>query len=153
MAHFEYSSVIPASREKVFDYASDMENVPEIMSSDYKIEPTSPVTKIKKGSEYELRITRMGVSVLWGVVIEEIEPGHFVRNRQSHGPFALWVHTQKFEDHGQETLVTDFIEYDVPFGLFGKLADDLFVRRDLQSIFAHRHEKIANHFEINNDAK
>jgi uncharacterized protein len=147
MAHFEYSSVIEVPRQKLFDFVSDLSSLPEIMSEDYKIEATSPVTKLKKGSEYEIRITRVGVSVLWGIVIEDIIPGEFVRDRQSHGPFSLWVHTQKFEDHGQGTLLTDFIEYDVPFGLFGKLADDIFIRRDLQKIFSRRHIKISEHFK------
>jgi ligand-binding SRPBCC domain-containing protein len=116
------------------------------MSSDYKIENTTPVTKLKKGSEYEIKITRMGISVVWGIVIEDMELNEFVRNRQSHGPFALWVHTQKFEDHGESTLLTDLIEYDTPFGLLGKLADDIFVRRDLGNIFRHRHENIQSYF-------
>ena len=146
MAHFEYSSVINVPRKDVFEFISDMANLSEIMAEDYKIEATTPISKMKKGSEYEIRITRAGISVIWGIVIEEIIQNEFVRDRQSHGPFALWVHTQKVEDHGQGTLMTDFIEYDVPFGLMGKLADDIFVRRDLQKIFARRHVRIADHF-------
>jgi len=146
MAHFEFSSIISATRNQTFDYVSNINSLPEIMSADHKIELTSPVTKLKKGSEYEIKITRMGISVLWGIVIEEFEPNEFVRDRQSHGPFALWVHTQKFEDHGESTLLTDLIEYDVPFGLLGKLADDIFVRRDLGGIFRHRHQNIQSHF-------
>ena len=146
MAHFEFSSVIEGGRKDVFDYVSDMASLPEIMSEDYKIEYTSPLTKLKKGSEYEIRLTRIGISLLWGIVIEDLVPGEFVRDRQNHGPFSLWVHTQKFDDHGKGTLLTDLIEYDVPFGLIGKLADDIFVRRDLQRIINHRHIKIAEHF-------
>jgi ligand-binding SRPBCC domain-containing protein len=146
MAHFEYSSIIPAPRPQVFDYASDVSNLGEIMAANYKIELTSPAPKLKKGSEYEIRITRVGVSVLWGIVIEEVIPSEIVRDRQSHGPFSLFVHTQKFEDHGQGTLLTDLIEYDVPFGLLGKIADDLFVRRDLVNIFKNRHNRISRHF-------
>jgi ligand-binding SRPBCC domain-containing protein len=146
MAHFEFSSIISAPRTETFDYVSNINSLPEIMASDYKIETTSPVSKLKKGSEYEIKITRLGISVLWGIVIEEFEANEYVRDRQSHGPFALWVHTQKFEDHGESTLLTDLIEYDVPFGLLGKLADDIFVRRDLGGIFRHRHEKIQSYF-------
>ena len=146
MAHFEFSSVMNVPKNEVFGFISDMANLSEIMAEDYKIEATSPITKMKKGSEYEIRITRAGISVSWGIIIEDIVQNEFVRDRQSHGPFALWVHTQKVEDHGQGTLMTDFIEYDVPFGLLGKLADDIFVRRDLAQIFARRHARIADHF-------
>jgi ligand-binding SRPBCC domain-containing protein len=146
MAHFEFSSIIAAPRKDVFDYVSDVSNLGQIMSTDYKIEGTMPFTKMKQGAEYEVRLTRAGISVLWGIVIEELVPGERVRDRQSHGPFSLFVHTQKFEDHGAGTLLTDFIEYDVPFGLFGKLADDLFIRRDLAKVFSHRHDKINRFF-------
>lgn len=146
MAHFEYSSIVPAPRPEAFSYVSNLNSLPEIMSLDYKIEAISPVGKLKKGAEYEIKITRYGISVVWGIVIEEIAENDFVRDRQSHGPFSLWIHTQKFEDHGQGTLLTDLIEYDVPFGLLGKLADDLFVRRDLNMIFKHRHDRIAKKF-------
>ena len=147
MAHFEHSSVISAARNQVFDYVSNINSLPEIMSVDYKIESTAPVGKLKVGSEYEIKITRMGISVAWSIVIEDVVPNVFVRDRQSRGPFALWIHTQKFEDHGESTLLTDLIEYDVPFGLLGKLADDIFIRRDLENIFRHRHQKILEHFE------
>src|SRR5258708_6584624 len=121
MAHFEYSSIIAAPRKDVFDFASDVQNLDEIMAADYRVELTTPAGKIKKGAEYGIKITRFGVSVLWGIVIEDLVQEEYVRDRQSNGPFSLWVHTQKFEDHGQGTLLTDLIEYDVPFGLFGKL--------------------------------
>src|SRR5690348_12764488 len=112
MAHFEYSTVIAAPKAKVFEFLTDIENLKSIMEPTYKIELTTPVTKMKVGEEYEIRVTRYGISVLWGIVIEEFKPHEMFRDRQSHGPFSLWVHTHKFEDHGQGTLLTDVIEYD-----------------------------------------
>jgi ligand-binding SRPBCC domain-containing protein len=140
MAHFEFSSVLPFPRKDVFEFSTNPENLPLIMN-DYKIEPTSPITKMKKGAEYEIRVTRYGISVIWGIVVEEFVPGEMFRDRQSHGPFSLWVHTHKFEDHGQGTLLTELIEYDLPFGLFGKLADDLLVKRELHRLFEGRHAR------------
>ena len=142
MAHFEHSSVIGAPRTEVFEFVANLDNLRRLMPPDYKIEPTAPTSKLKVGTEFEMRMTRIGISVLWGGVIEEVIPNEVFRDRQSHGPFALWVHTHKFEDHGQGTLHTDLIEYDVPFGLMGKLADDLFVRHELKRIFTFRHKKI-----------
>jgi ligand-binding SRPBCC domain-containing protein len=144
MAHFEHSSVIAASREKVFKYVSDINNLKTLMEPQYKIELTGPASPMKKAEEYELRVSRFGISVLWGILIEEFCENELFRDRQTNGPFSLWVHTHKFEDHGHGTLMTDLIEYDVPFGLFGKLADDLIVRRELASLFNARHVRIQN---------
>jgi hypothetical protein len=45
----------------------------------------------------------------------------------------------KFEEHGPtQTLVTDIVEYEIPFGILGKLADDFFIRHDLKNILEHR---------------
>jgi ligand-binding SRPBCC domain-containing protein len=142
VAHFEHSSVIAAPRKKVFDFMADITNLPLVMPPHYRVEMTSPTPKMKKGSEYEIRISRYGISALWGTVIEDFVPGEMFRDRQSYGPFSLWVHTHKFEDHGQGTLLTDLIEYDLSFGLLGKIAQDLFVRRDLQKVFEYRHTKM-----------
>ncbi|MDZ4677083.1 MAG: SRPBCC family protein [Oligoflexia bacterium] len=140
MAHFEFSSVLPFPRADVFEFSTDPENLSKIMV-DFKIEATSPITKLKKGIEYEMRISRFGISVIWGVVIEELIQNELFRDRQSHGPFSLWVHTHKFEDHGHGTLLTELIEYDLAFGILGKLADDLFIKRELQKLFESRHAK------------
>jgi ligand-binding SRPBCC domain-containing protein len=142
MAHFEHSSVIAAPRSKVFNFIADIKNLNTIMQPEYKTELVSPANKMAQGEEYELRVSRFGISVLWGVLIEEFKPEEMFRDRQTHGPFALWLHTHKFEDHGQGTLLHDVIEYDVPFGLLGKLLDDVVIRRELSQLFQSRHQKI-----------
>ncbi|MBK9294057.1 MAG: SRPBCC family protein [Oligoflexia bacterium] len=143
MAHFEYSSIIPAPKEKVFDFYSDFKNIPSLMPEDYKITPESPLLKIKKGSEIEARCSKFGISVLWKIIIEEVDPPSMFRERQVFGPFSLWVHTRRFEDHSQGTLLIDSIEYDLAFGILGKLAQDLYVSKELKRVFEFRHKEIA----------
>lgn len=142
MAHFEYSSIINAPKEKVFDFYSDFKNIPSIMPPDYKITPESPLVKIKKGSEFEVRCARFGISVLWKIIIEDVQQNLMFRERQTHGPFSQWIHTRKFEDHSQGVLLTDSIDYDLPFGLLGKLAQDLYTSKELHRVFEYRHKAI-----------
>ncbi len=141
MAHFEFSSVIEAPQDEVFKFITEPVNLQKIMPADYHVTSTAPIPPMKKGAEYEIRISRYGVSVAWGILIEEMTPGEMFRDRQTSGPFSVWVHTHSLEGHGQGTLMKDIIEYDVAFGLFGKLAQDLYIKRELQRIFAHRHQK------------
>jgi ligand-binding SRPBCC domain-containing protein len=143
MAHFEYSSVIHAPREAVFKAHADIKILGQIMPDEYRIDVTGPEpSEFSKGAEFELKVTRAGVSVSWGTVIEDVVPGESFRDRQTYGPFDMWIHTHRFEEHGPNTLVTDFVEYDLPGGILGKLADDLFVRRELKRIFEIRHQKL-----------
>lgn len=142
MAHFEHSSVINAPRKKVFDFLTDLEKIGGTLPGDYGMEVLSNNEKPKRGAQYDLRMSRFGISVNWTVVVEEFSNSKVIRYRQSQGPFDLWVATLRFEDHAGGTLVTDIVDYELPFGLFGKLAEDLLMDRELTRFFATRNSNL-----------
>ncbi len=142
MAHFEFSSLIKAPRAQVFAFMTNPESLAAIIPPDYKLEPMSLISQFKKGLEYDLRVSRYGISILWGILIEDFEAGVMYRDRQTHGPFSLWLHTHRFDDHGQGTIMKDVVEYDLAFGLFGKLALDLYAKRELERVFTARHARL-----------
>lgn len=70
------------------------------------------------------------------------EEGRFVDEQES-GPFARWRHAHEFEAIDDKTTrVIDHIEYRVPLGPLGWLADRLFVAPRLRRMFAHRHARL-----------
>lgn len=142
MAHFEYSSVIAASPDKLFEYYTEFSNLPQIMPQSYKVELTGPIRKKTPGSEIDLKVSKLGVYVPMELVVEENIPSKMFKVRQSQGPFSLWVHTMKFEDHGKGCLLREIVEYDLPYGIFGKLLEDLLVTRELESVFEFRHRRL-----------
>jgi len=150
MAYFQYSSIIPATRHEVFEYHSRLENLISLLAPNIKAVITKSSDPFRKGEEFELRATRYGVSMIWAGVIEDFKQDEYYVDRQTDGPFSLWIHTHRFEDHASGTLVEDLVEYEVPFGLFGKLFDDLYLRRELNSFFEYRHRKTKEHFESDN---
>jgi hypothetical protein len=53
----------------------------------------------------------------------------------------------RFEEHGEnETLVTDLVDYQIPLGLLGYLADDLLIKGDMRRLLSARLEKAKEHF-------
>ena len=44
--------------------------------------------------------------------------------------------------------ITDSVEYQLPFGVLGRLAHALFVRRQLETIFAYREAQVARLFPL-----
>lgn len=78
----------------------------------------------------------------WTSQIEVWEPEHQFVDRQLRGPFGLWHHRHRFEAAGEGTIVIDEVHYAVAFGAVGELADRLFVGRDLERIFAFRHQAV-----------
>ena len=94
--------------------------------------------------DYQLRL--FGIPFRWRTEIVEYEPGKRVRDVQVRGPYHTWNHLHEFSEIPGGTLIVDRIEYKVRFGIFGSIARELFVRRDLDRIFQYRQEKIAERF-------
>lgn len=70
---------------------------------------------------------------------------HF-SDRQLTGPFAYWHHRHgvvREERNGTSgTLVTDDVEYEPPMGPLGEFVHDSIIRPQLDSLFAHRNQKL-----------
>lgn len=58
------------------------------------------------------------------------------------GPFKMMKHRHLFEQKDGYTLMTDEFVYEPPLGIFGKLADALFLRRYMQNLIEQRNQDI-----------
>jgi ligand-binding SRPBCC domain-containing protein len=91
--------------------------------------------------EYRLRLHR--IPIRWLTRIEVWEPGRRFVDVQVRGPYRVWHHTHSFEPHADGTLLRDTVRYALPLGPLGRFAHAVLVRRDLERIFAFRHEEVA----------
>ncbi len=78
----------------------------------------------------------------WVAMILEYEPlSHFVDEQRS-GPMRSWRHRHSFRELNEggtlQTVVRDEVEYLLPFGLIGRIADSLIVERMMRRTFARR---------------
>ncbi|NJL24621.1 MAG: hypothetical protein HC902_05255 [Calothrix sp. SM1_5_4] len=148
MAHLQILQIIPASRFDVFDYLVNPANLPFLLQPAIDVQVVTPEIELKRGVEVHFNMTRFGLTQSIRFRIEDVLRGSRLTYRQSEGVFAAWTHTMKFEDHGAGgALVTDIVDYQVPMGLFGFLADDLFVKTDMRRLLTDRLKKAAEHFE------
>ncbi len=78
----------------------------------------------------------------WTALITEFEWNHHFADIQKQGPFKSWHHRHEFSaetrDAAEGTIVRDVIDYEIGFGVLGKIADELFVRRSFNRMFAYR---------------
>lgn len=78
----------------------------------------------------------------WVASITEVEWNHHFADVQKKGPFKSWHHRHEFSgltrNNISGTTVRDIIDYEVGFGLAGKIADTLFIRRTFDRMFAYR---------------
>lgn len=148
MAHLQISQLIPASRMDVFDYLTDPNNLPSLIQPAIQVQVVTPEVPLKRGNEVHFMMSRFGLSQSIRFRIEDVLRGSRLTYRQSEGVFSMWNHTMKFEEHGENsTLVTDLVDYQVPLGLFGHLADDFVLKGDMTRLLNHRLNKAKEHFE------
>jgi ligand-binding SRPBCC domain-containing protein len=98
-----------------------------------------PGDQIIDACEIDYTIRWLRVPIRWTTVISDIDrPRRFV-DQQKRGPYKRWWHEHRFEQLTDEiTLMTDRIEYDLPFGILGGVAHGVAVRRQLLDILEYR---------------
>ncbi len=65
--------------------------------------------------------------------------GYF-RDVMTEGPFSEWTHTHLFYADGDETIIRDHVEYELPFGAAGRTLGPLAVV-GFEPMFRYRHEQ------------
>jgi ligand-binding SRPBCC domain-containing protein len=79
--------------------------------------------------------------------IIEFEWNSHFRDEQVKGPFASWSHLHRIVGEMQDgeagTRIGDEIEYSLPLGPLGALGNALFVRRQMESVFAYRQQRLS----------
>ena len=145
----EREQQIDRPRTEVFAFFGDAFNLeritPQFLS--FRILTKRPV-RMHAGTLLEYKLSLFGVGFYWQTRIEEWQPEQYFTDVQLKGPYALWRHTHSFEEVGERrTLMRDRVEYAIPYGLLGRLAHSLFVRRSLKKIFDYRAQETARLLE------
>ena len=97
---------------------------------------------MREGAEIEYRIRWMGIPISWKTLITAYDPPYSFIDEAVEGPYAFWRHHHIFMEQAEGTLVTDLVDYALPFGLLGHLVHRLVVRRQLRQIFAFRQKAL-----------
>ena len=88
----------------------------------------------------------LGIPMFWMTEITHVQPKRFFVDEQRFGPYALWHHQHHFRKVTGGVEMTDLIHYKAPMGPLGDLAVRLFIRRQLEGIFAFRRRKVEELF-------
>jgi ligand-binding SRPBCC domain-containing protein len=88
-----------------------------------------------------------GVYQLLTSKITEFDSPHYFTDEMEKGAFKWFEHKHIFEDIENGTLMTDIFEYKSPFGIFGKIADTLFLRNYIKNLLEKRNETIKEYAE------
>lgn len=141
---FRDELLLPKPRAEIFPFFAEARNLETITPPWLRFEVLTPAPIVMRtGALIDYRIRVHGLPIRWRTEIAAWDPPHRFIDVQSSGPYKLWHHTHSFEERGGSTLCRDEVRYS-PRG--GALMDWLFVRRDVERIFAFRREKLRELF-------
>lgn len=86
------------------------------------------------------------IPVFWMTEITQVREQVFFIDEQRVGPYSLWHHQHHFKSIPGGVEMVDLVHYQLPLGWLGSLAHRLFVRRQLENIFAYRSEVLTQRF-------
>uniref|UniRef100_E6QKP8 Putative Cyclase/dehydrase n=1 Tax=mine drainage metagenome TaxID=410659 RepID=E6QKP8_9ZZZZ len=165
---FETSQWVPYPVEMVFAFFANPANLPHLMpawqqprieSSRIQAPPARPVSAdpalrfqspaAGAGSEmlFSFRpFPGLPLRLKWLAHITEFVWFSHFTDEQVVGPFAAWQHRHQITPETRETqsgtCITDKVEYTLPMGPLGSLANALFVRSQMHQTFAYRQRRL-----------
>ena len=133
---FRTQLVLPRKRDEIFRFFADAGNLEVLTPPSLRLcVLTPPPIKMHHGTLIDYKFRVHGLPLKWRSEITVWEPPKCFVDEQRRGPYRTWIHEHRFEESDKGTLCTDFVRYSV-FG--GSVVNWLFVRRDVEQIFAFR---------------
>ncbi|MCG8579630.1 MAG: SRPBCC family protein [Bacteroidales bacterium] len=87
----------------------------------------------------------------WITEITHIKHGEYFVDEQRVGPYRMWHHLHRLTESSQGVEMIDTVSYQLPFGLIGRLGNQLIVKDRLKQIFEYREKAITEYFAENRD--
>ena len=140
---------VPAPLNEVWDFISSPGNLKEI-TPDYmgfNITSENLPEKMYPGMIITYKVRPfLGLPMNWVTEITHVAYNKYFVDEQRVGPYALWHHQHFIESHQNGVLMTDIVSYKPPLGFLGSIANALFIRRQLEGIFAYRERALKKRF-------
>jgi ligand-binding SRPBCC domain-containing protein len=144
MHSFEREQVLPVEPVEAFEFFADAFNLEAITPPwlRFRVETPGPIV-MDRGTLISYRLRLHGLPLRWLTRIVAWEPGRRFEDLQLSGPYRHWHHTHSFEPHERGMTMRDRVEYALPLGPLGGIANTLLVRRDIERIFDFRAAAVA----------
>lgn len=134
--------ITPAEIGKVFAVFENPYNLAKITPSWLGFRILTEDVRMRKGAEIEYQFRWLGLPLNWKTEITDYNPPESFVDEACRGPYTFWRHRHTFRATPQGTVVGDRVEYDLPFGRFGRIAHAVAVSHQLKRIFEFRQRAI-----------
>lgn len=90
----------------------------------------------------------LGIKMNWMTEITHVKENEYFVDEQRSGPYKLWHHQHHFKEIKGGVLMTDMLNYALPYGILGRLANELLVENQIKNIFAYREKAVNQLFGV-----
>jgi ligand-binding SRPBCC domain-containing protein len=143
-AEFTQVTILPVSPPRAFELSLSVEAHLRSMARSRE-RAVGAVTSgtLTLGDEVTWRAWHFGVPWQMTSRVTECEPPHRFVDEQVRGPFRAFRHEHLFTAAGDGTLMTDQVAFTAPFGVLGRLAERVVLRRYLAQLIGARNRYLA----------
>jgi ligand-binding SRPBCC domain-containing protein len=137
----ERSCIIDAPIAEVFAFHLDTRNAARIAPPGQQVVSVEGTFPLRLDSEVRLRVRQLPSpwAQTWLVRVVHLEEPTLLVDEMLRGPFPAWRHEHRFAELPDgRTRLTDHVEYRLPAGALGRVANALVVRRLLLASFRSR---------------
>jgi ligand-binding SRPBCC domain-containing protein len=141
---------IPISLDEAWDFFSSPLNLAKITPPDMGFVVTSDYAadaKVYTGMIITYKISPLlGIKMDWMTEITHVADKQYFVDEQRFGPYALWHHQHHFKEIEGGVQMNDILHYAIPYGFIGTIANNVFVGKEVNRIFAYREKAIEKLF-------
>lgn len=134
---------IAASVERCFDAARDLDlHVKSVAHTNERAVAGRTSGLIELHEEVTWRARHFGVTQHFTSRITKFDRPRYFQDAMQRGAFRSFVHDHYFETDGARTKMIDVLAFSAPFGILGRIAERLVLRRYLTRLLSMRAQVI-----------
>jgi ligand-binding SRPBCC domain-containing protein len=140
-----FKQSIPSDIDTIWEFISSPKNLklitPPHMGFDIVSEMDSD--KMYPGQIIAYKVSPIaGIKMNWVTEITHVKEKEYFVDEQRFGPYSLWHHKHFIKAIPGGVEMTDIVDYKIPFGFLGDIANSILVKKQLQEIFDYRFKKV-----------
>lgn len=150
MTQIKITTTINAPIEIVFDYCRNID-LHQYSASKTNEKAIAGRTSglINKGETVTWKGKHFGIYIAHESIISEMDFPTYFFDEQLKGHFKTFKHRHFFNQKESQTIMTDILEYEIPFGFIGKIFDITILKNHLTNFIFHRNKILKDLSEKN----
>jgi ligand-binding SRPBCC domain-containing protein len=143
MTTIQLTTKIKAPIEIVFDVSRNIDIHQQSASKSYEVAIAGVTSGLINYNEtVTWRGKHFGIYLTHKSRITAMTFYHYFVDEMEEGKFKTFKHQHFFEEINEVTTMTDVLQYETPFGVFGKLFDILFLKKHLTQFLLERNKTL-----------